>query len=112
NRHGLLDSRPMKRSILRSIVPVAVVIGWVACAAPPPAPAADEEEPPASIVGPTTREAVEAAEPSWVGATVEAEIDVDDATALAAVGPGAEVTIFLGPWCGDSRREVPRLWRA
>lgn len=102
----------MKRSILRSIVPVAVVFGWVACAAPPPAPAAAEEEPPASIVGPTTREAVEAAEPSWVGATVEAEIDVDDATALATVEPGAEVTIFLGTWCDDSRREVPRLWRA
>ncbi len=26
--------------------------------------------------------------------------------------PGAEVTVFLGTWCSDSRREVPRLWRA
>lgn len=97
---------------MRSIVSTAVVLGLVALAALPPAPAAAEEEPPASIVGPTTREAIEAAEPSWVAATVEAEIDEDDAAALAAVEPGAEVTIFLGTWCSDSRREVPRLWRA
>jgi hypothetical protein len=32
--------------------------------------------------------------------------------ALAAVPLGAEVTIFLGTWCGDSRREVPRFWKA
>ena len=32
--------------------------------------------------------------------------------ALAAVPPGAEVTIYMGSWCGDSRREVSRLWRA
>ena len=30
----------------------------------------------------------------------------------ASVPPGAEVTVFLGTWCGDSRREVPRLWKA
>jgi thiol-disulfide isomerase/thioredoxin len=34
------------------------------------------------------------------------------ARALASVDPGAEVTVFLGTWCEDSRREVPRLWRA
>jgi hypothetical protein len=28
------------------------------------------------------------------------------------VEPGAEVTVFLGTWCGDSRRELARLWRA
>lgn len=103
----------MKRPLTRSILPVAIVLGVAALAAlPAAAPAAAEDEPPASIVGPTTREAIEAAEPSWVAATVEAEIDVDDATALTAVELGAEVTIFLGTWCDDSRREVPRLWRA
>ena len=34
------------------------------------------------------------------------------AQALAAVEPGAEVTVYLGTWCGDSRREVPRFWKA
>ena len=31
---------------------------------------------------------------------------------LAEVEPGAEVVVFLGTWCGDSRRELPRLWKA
>src|SRR5918992_1510365 len=28
------------------------------------------------------------------------------------VAPGAEVIVFVGTWCGDSKREVPRLWKA
>lgn len=99
--------RPLARRFSLRRVALAVLF-----AAVPVLGYAAEEEPPAAIVGPTTREAVEAADPSWVAATVEAEIDVDDAVALAAVEPGAEVTIFLGTWCDDSRREVPRLWRA
>lgn len=74
-----------------------------------PAPAAEEAPVP---VGPVTREQIEAADPSWVQAQVESKPDADAARALASVEPGAEVTIFLGTWCGDSRREVPRLWRA
>jgi thiol-disulfide isomerase/thioredoxin len=64
------------------------------------------------LVGPTSRDAVEAAAPEWVQAEVEAQPDAEAARALAAVEPGAEVTVFLGTWCGDSRREVPRLWKA
>ncbi|HEX9942905.1 MAG TPA: thioredoxin family protein [Thermoanaerobaculia bacterium] len=64
------------------------------------------------LVGPTTREGIEAAVPAWVQAEVEAQPDAEAARALAAVEPGAEVTVFLGTWCDDSRREVPRLWKA
>jgi hypothetical protein len=43
---------------------------------------------------------------------VEAEIDPAAAQALSRVPPGGRVTVFLGTWCGDSRRELARLWRA
>ena len=73
-------------------------------------------EPPAApqetvLVGTTTREKVEAA-PEWVQAEVDAKPDAAAARALGTVAPGAEVTVYLGTWCGDSRREVPRLWKA
>jgi hypothetical protein len=92
----------------------AVVLTALAGAADPPAasqaakPAAVEE---GVLVGPTTREKVEAA-PEWVQAEVDAKPDAGAAQALGAVEPGAEVTVFLGTWCGDSRREVPRFWKA
>lgn len=63
------------------------------------------------LVGPTTREKVEAA-PEWVQAEVDAKPDAGVAQGLGTVEPGAEVTVFLGTWCGDSRREVPRFWKA
>lgn len=64
------------------------------------------------VLGPTTREQIESAVPEWVQAEVEAQPDVQVARSLASVEPGAEVTVFLGTWCGDSRREVPRFWKA
>jgi thiol-disulfide isomerase/thioredoxin len=97
---------------------LALTLGACAGAPPPAAPAA----PPAGEPGPTrerpvltgelTREAVEAAVPDWVDAEVAAEIDAEAARALAGVAPGAEVAVYFGTWCGDSRRELPRLWRA
>ena len=63
-------------------------------------------------VGPLTREQIEAAVPDWVQAAVEAQADAETGRALAAVAPGAEVVVFVGTWCGDSRREVSRFWKA
>jgi thiol-disulfide isomerase/thioredoxin len=71
-------------------------------------PAAGEAVP----VGPVTREKIETAAPEWVQAQLESRPEAEAARALASVEPGAEVTVFLGTWCGDSRREVPRLWKA
>jgi hypothetical protein len=76
-----------------------------------PAPAAEAPKPDV-LVGEVTREAIEAACPEWVRAEVEAAPDAEAAETLASVEPGAEVTVFLGTWCSDSRREVPRLWKA
>lgn len=76
----------------------------------PPDPEAAEEEP--VLTGRVSREELEEAMPSWMAAMVEAEIDEEAAVALASVPPGAEVTVVLGTWCSDSRREVPRFWRA
>lgn len=64
------------------------------------------------LVGVAQRSDIEAAVPDWVRFQVGSEIDTDDARALASVPPGAEVTVYLGTWCSDSAREVPRLWRA
>lgn len=80
----------------------------VAAQEPAKTPAKSEE---AALVGPATREQIEGAAPEWVEAEVGSKPDADAAKALASVPPGAEVTIFLGTWCGDSRREVPRFWR-
>lgn len=71
----------------------------------------DEEKPPPSIVGETNRAAVEAAEPSWVAAEVDASPDAEAAVALTAVAPGARVLVLFGTWCSDSKRELSRLWR-
>ena len=76
----------------------------------PGAQAADEEPP--VLVGEVTREEIETAVPAWGRRSVEAEIDAEAAEALAQVEPGARVVVYLGTWCGDSRREVPRFWRS
>jgi hypothetical protein len=72
------------------------------------APAAEEPV----LLGPVTKEEIEEAMPEWSFALVEAEPDLSAATDLGAVPPGAEVTVFFGSWCSDSRRELTRLWRA
>jgi thiol-disulfide isomerase/thioredoxin len=74
--------------------------------------ASAEEAADGVLVGPITREQVEASHPDWVQAEVAASPDAEAAHGLAGVPPGAEVTVFLGTWCGDSAREVPRLWRS
>jgi hypothetical protein len=52
------------------------------------------------------------AHPRWVEAYEATSPDQAASQALASVLLGAEVTIVLATWCGDSRREVPRLMRA
>jgi hypothetical protein len=64
------------------------------------------------IVGPTSQEEIEAELPAWRTAREASTIDSDAAARLASVPAGATVTVFLGTWCGDSRREVSRLFVA
>jgi len=93
--------------------PTSVTPPPAASPAPSDTHEAEGDEP--VLVGPVTREQVEEAVPDWVQAEVEAAPDpaaVRALTALAAAKPGAEVTVYLGTWCGDSRRELARFWRA
>lgn len=64
------------------------------------------------VVGRTDRAAIEAAVPAWRDAIASAAPDAEGVRALSAAPAGARVTIFLGTWCGDSRREVTRFWAA
>jgi len=107
----------MKSRALPLLLSVAMVLTSLACATAGPAGSAKAagEKPEtgeAVLTGPVTREKLEAAAPDWVQAQLESQPDAETARALASVEPGAEVTVFLGTWCGDSRREVPRLWKA
>ena len=49
---------------------------------------------------------------SWRDRLKEIEVEEADAEALTEVPAGAKVTVYFATWCPDSRREVPRLWRA
>lgn len=63
-------------------------------------------------VGAVDRETIETEVPAWRTAREEAAPDPEVSRQLAEVDPGAQVTVYLGTWCGDSRREVPRMWAA
>lgn len=64
------------------------------------------------LVGLTDRAAIEQTLPAWRDAIAAASPDEETARALAEVPAGAEVEVFLGTWCSDSRREVSRLFVA
>ncbi len=119
------SSRRRSNSALASLLALGAFGPPALCAGPPaagdpaagPAPVAaeqeaPEEEPELELVGPLTREEIEAALPDWVEAEIEAEPDPEAARALAGAGAGLEVEVFLGTWCSDSKRELARLWRA
>jgi thiol-disulfide isomerase/thioredoxin len=108
------------RLLLLSLLPFALAACASAQTTPsapahPATPAAAQPQPAKPekpvLLGPITREQVEAAVPDWVQAEVDSAPDAAAVKALAGVPPGAEVTIYMGSWCGDSRREVSRLWR-
>jgi hypothetical protein len=96
-------------AFLASAPPACAGAGEPAAEEPREEAAAGEPEP---LVGPVSRAEVEAHQPEWVAAEVEAQPDAEAGAALAAVEPGAALTVYLGTWCSDSRRELSRLWRA
>lgn len=104
------------RFLFLSLLPLA--FAFAAQSQTPPAPSSAPTEPkPVTgekpvLLGHITREQVESAVPDWVLAEVESAPDKAAAQALAAIPPGAEVTVYMGSWCGDSRREVARFWHA
>ena len=64
------------------------------------------------LTGPVTRTEIETSLPAWHDEIAAASVDTEAARALADVPPGAEVVVFLGTWCGDSRRVISRLFVA
>lgn len=96
-------------AFLATAPPACAGAGEPAAEEPREEAAAGEPEP---LIGTVTRAEVEAHQPEWVAAEVEAQPDVEAGAALAAVEPGATLTVYLGTWCSDSRRELSRLWRA
>src|SRR5271169_418120 len=89
---------------LLALVPAGLSLGCMApgAAAARSGGAGPVPPSPQVLLGPVSREQVEAAAPGWVKAGVEAQPDAAAAHALASVAPGAEVTVLLGTWCGDS----------
>jgi len=100
----------MKLRAFPLLLSAVLVLTSLACASAGPAKPAEAAKP--VLTGPVTRDKVEAAVPEWVQVELESQPDAEAAQALASVEPGAEVTVLLGTWCGDSRREVSRFWKA
>ncbi len=61
------------------------------------------------LSGPTDREELFAAVPSWQRRAQAYEPESDAVETLRAVDRDVEVTVALGTWCGDSRNYVPKL---
>ena len=101
----------MKFRAFPLLLSAAMVLTSLACASAGPA-GGDAKPAKPALVGPVTREKVEEAVSEWVQVELESHPDAEAAQALASVEPGAEVTILLGTWCSDSRREVSRFWKA
>jgi hypothetical protein len=66
------------------------------------------------MLGPVSRASIETELGSWRREIERSRmlVDEDVARSLRTVPPGAEVDVFLGTWCRDSRRLVSRLFVA
>jgi hypothetical protein len=100
---------------------LALVTTMASCQAAPTAVEPHESEPPKKMhpeptaekpvmTGPLTRAQLTNI-PKWTLPDT-ATVDVTSAQGLARVPPGAHVLAIVGTWCSDSKREVPRLYRA
>lgn len=98
------------RAILTAAIAQALLAGGAGWAIAEELAAGDTNGP--VMIGELTRQEIEAALPDWVEEEIAARPDVDSAEALMGALPGSEVTVLLGTWCSDSRRELARLWRA
>jgi hypothetical protein len=113
-KHSAWDLPSWFGRMLASSV-LCLALSSTGAAAPQDTPETPAGKPDAAegvLVGPITREQIETAHPDWVQSEVSAAPDAEAAHGLAGVPPGAEVTVFLGTWCSDSARELPRFWRS
>lgn len=73
---------------------------------------AEENSSAPELLGPLTRQEVEIAVPDWIEQEIDSTPNLELAADLIAAMRGAQITVFMGTWCSDSRRELSRLWRA
>ena len=100
----------VSRMRIAGLLPLAAV---ALCCASAPDREADVAELEPVLVGPLSRAEIEAAVPDWVAAEIDARPDPEGAVEMAEVGSAdCRVTVYLGTWCSDSRRELSRFWRA
>lgn len=95
---------PGGRSFVPILLCIALPLGALASAAEP-----DQDE--VVLVGPLTRDEIERAVPDWIEEQIAATPDLEVTQRLLDSMVGVEVTVFMGTWCEDSRRELSRLWR-
>lgn len=95
---------------ITGLLPLAAV---ALCCASAPDRAAEVAELEPVLVGPLSRAEIEAAVPGWVAAEIESRPDPAGAVEMTEAGSAdSRVTVYLGTWCSDSRRELSRFWRA
>ena len=70
---------------------------------------ADDRSP---FAGELDRDTILDGDEDWGARYDDVEVDEEIAEQLASVDPGASIEVYLGVWCSDSLREVPRFWRA
>jgi len=99
--HRLAFGRALCSTLLMAVWTLVVAL---------PAGASGSEGP--ILLGAVTRPEIEEAMPDWLSEAMAAEPDLEAADRLLQAVIGAEVVIYLGTWCDDSRRELARLWWA
>ena len=87
-----------------------ILIGIWTLVMPLPTTAQESEE--SILLGSVTRAEIEAAIPDWVSEAMASELDLEAADRLLQAIDGAEVVVYLGSWCDDTRRELGRFWWA
>lgn len=101
------------RLLIATVVSLLAVLGFSGCQWSLRGKKQDRDrvEKPA-LVGLIDREAILAHVPDWTSYLIYAEPDQEQADRLLGLLGTSDVTIFLGTWCSDSRRELTRLWSA
>ena len=64
------------------------------------------------LLGPLSRAEIEVERPDWIEQEMSSTPDLEAALMLIELLRDAEIEIYLGTWCSDSKRELSRLWRA
>lgn len=93
----------------RALCGTTLMVVWTLMVAAPAGVSGSEGS---ILLGAVTRPEVEEAMPDWVSEAMAAEPDLVATGRLLEAIAGAEVVIYLGTWCDDTRRELARLWWA